>query len=435
MKKRVAFYTLGCKVNYCETESLEALFRQAGYTVADFEDVADVYVINTCTVTHLSDHKSRKMIRRARRRNPRGIVVATGCYAQGFPEELAKIAGVDLIVGTQGREKLPQLVESLREGAPLNLVRPYGERPAFEVMPYGGKHRRTRGFLKIQEGCNRRCSYCIIPLVRGPQRSLPPQAVLERAREMIAAGCRELVLTGIHLGMYGSDLEGVTLASLLRQLEKLEGLLRLRLSSLEPMDITGELVEQIALSSKICPHLHIPLQSGDDAVLERMNRGYRAAEYAYLIQWLRQELPGLAISTDVIVGFPGETEEQHRNTMDLVRRLKFSRLHVFKFSPRPGTAAAEMEGEPPPSVKERRSREMIALGEELASAYRKRAVGSIQEVLVEKVVPYRHGEGFTPDYIRARVALKGQGRRWRGREIKMLVQGEEKNFIFGTPLR
>ena len=162
------------------------------------------------------------------------------------------------------------------------------------------------------------------------------------------------------------------------------------------MDITGELVEQIALSSKICPHLHIPLQSGDDAVLERMNRGYRAAEYAYLIQWLRQELPGLAISTDVIVGFPGETEEQHRNTMDLVRRLKFSRLHVFKFSPRPGTAAAEMEGEPPPSVKERRSREMIALGEELASAYRKRAVGSIQEVLVEKVVPYRHGEGFTP---------------------------------------
>lgn len=435
-KKKVAFYTLGCKVNFCETEALQTLFEKAGYTVTDFNRPADLYVINTCTVTGMSDHKSRKAIRRARRRSPGAIIVATGCYAQGFPVEIEEMEQADLVIGTQGREKLPQIVASLEQGkSPRGLVRPFEPRGSFEMLPAARRRGRSRGFLKIQEGCNQGCTYCIIPTVRGPLRSLPPGEAVAHARAMVDSGYREIVLTGIHLGLYGADLEQVTLGALLDELEKIEGLLRIRLSSIEPSDITGELVERIISSEKICPHLHIPLQSGDGEILKRMNRPYTPEEYLYLVRWLRELKNDLAISADVMVGFPGESEEHHRRSLLLVRSMHFSRLHVFAYSPRPGTPAAEFPGQVESAVKERRSREMIDLGNKMAASFRRKFIGSLQEVLIEKVRPHDYGEGFTPHYLRARVALDGRGRGWAGKLVNVKIEKEEGQFLWGVPLR
>ncbi len=435
-KKKVAFYTLGCKVNFCETEALQTLFEKSGYSVTDFNRPADLYVINTCTVTGLSDHKSRKAIRRARRRAPEAIIVATGCYAQGFPAEIEDMEQVDLVIGTQGREKLPQIVASLEQGAPpRGLIRPYGARGSFEMLPVARRRGRTRGFLKIQEGCSQGCTYCIIPTVRGPLRSLPPGEAAERARAMIDSGYREIVLTGIHLGLYGADLEQVTLGALLDELEKIPGLLRIRLSSIEPSDITGELVERIISSEKICPHLHIPLQSGDGEILKRMNRLYTPEEYLYLVRWLRELKNDLAISADVMVGFPGESEEHHRRSLSFVKKMRFSRLHVFAYSLRPGTPAAEFPGQVEKAVKERRSCEMIDLGNRMAASFRRKFIGSLQEVLIEKVRPHDYGEGFTPYYLRARVALDGRGRGWAGKTVAAKIEKEEGQFLWGVPSR
>lgn len=435
-KKKVAFYTLGCKVNFCETEALQTLFEKAGYTVTDFNRPADLYVINTCTVTGMSDHKSRKAIRRARRRSPGAIIVATGCYAQGFPVEIEEMEQADLVIGTQGREKLPQIVASLEQGkSPRGLVRPFEPRGSFEMLPAARRRGRSRGFLKIQEGCNQGCTYCIIPTVRGPLRSLPPGEAVAHARAMVDSGYREIVLTGIHLGLYGADLEQVTLGALLDELEKIEGLLRIRLSSIEPSDITGELVERIISSEKICPHLHIPLQSGDGEILKRMNRPYTPEEYLYLVRWLRELKNDLAISADVMVGFPGESEEHHRRSLSFIRSIRFSRLHVFAYSPRPGTPAAEFPGQVESAVKERRSREMIDLGNKMAASFRRKFIGSSQEVLIEKVRPNDYGEGFTPHYLRARVALDGRGRGWAGKLVNVKIEKEEGQFLWGVPLR
>ena len=339
----------------------------------------------------------RKAIRRARRRSPGAIIVATGCYAQGFPVEIEEMEQADLVIGTQGREKLPQIVASLEQGkSPRGLVRPFEPRGSFEMLPAARRRGRSRGFLKIQEGCNQGCTYCIIPTVRGPLRSLPPGEAVAHARAMVDSGYREIVLTGIHLGLYGADLEQVTLGALLDELEKIEGLLRIRLSSIEPSDITGELVERIISSEKICPHLHIPLQSGDGEILKRMNRPYTPEEYLYLVRWLRELKNDLAISADVMVGFPGESEEHHRRSLSFIRSIRFSRLHVFAYSPRPGTPAAEFPGQVESAVKERRSREMIDLGNKMAASFRRKFIGSLQEVLIEKVRPHDYGEGFTP---------------------------------------
>lgn len=430
MKKKAAFYTLGCKVNFCETESLQELFEQSGYRIVDFDEEADLYVINTCTVTGHSDHKSRKAIRRARRRAPEAIIAVTGCYAQGSPEEIKKIEEQpDLIIGNQERENFPALVESIKRGELIDLVKPHQAGSGFELLPPAGRRGRTRGFLKIQEGCNQNCSYCIVPSVRGPLRSMPPSEVLNRAEALTASGCREVVLTGVHLGLYGEDLEDSSLAELLSAMEGVPGLKRLRLSSLEPSDINSALVEQVVASSVVCPHLHIPLQSGDGEILRSMNRPYEPVEYLYLAKWLKQEIPGLSLSSDVIVGFPGETEKHHRRSMKLIEEIGFSRLHVFKYSSRPGTAAAGYSIQLPNQVKDARSREMIELGEKMASEYRQRFIGTIQSVLVEKVVPYSFGEGFTPHYLRVKIDADIKGLHWRGREIDARLEQEDGDCL------
>ena len=430
-KKKVAFYTLGCKVNFCETEALQSLFEKEGYRITGFDKAADVYVINTCTVTGQSDHKSRKAIRRARRRSPESIIVATGCYAQGFPEKIREMGQADLIIGTRGRENLPKLISSLERGRPRELVSPYRTGSSFELLPVARRRGRSRGFLKIQEGCTQGCTYCIIPTTRGPLRSLPLEEVLDRARAMVASGYREIVLTGIHLGLYGAEQEGLNLGLLLGELEKIEGLARIRLSSIEPSDITGALVEKITSSEKICPHLHIPLQSGDKEILSRMNRPYTPEEYLYLVRWLRETKRDLAVSADVMVGFPGETEEHHRRSLAFVRAARFSRLHVFAYSPRPGTAAAEFPGQVERPLKEKRSREMITLGRRMADDFRRKFIATTQEVLVERVRPYQFGEGFTPHYLRARVALEGRGRGWPGRIVTARLEEIEGQYLLG----
>jgi threonylcarbamoyladenosine tRNA methylthiotransferase MtaB len=435
VKKKAAFFTLGCKVNFCETESLQMLFEQAGYRITDFEDRADVYVINTCTVTGYSDHKSRKAIRRARRRSPDAIIVATGCYAQGAPDQIGQMEQADLIIGNRDRKCLPQIIETFQRNSTLVLVRPHEAGAGFELLPPARRRGRTRGFLKIQDGCNQNCTYCIVPLVRGPLRSMPPAEVFLRAGILVDSGCRELVLTGIHLGFYGSDLEDVTLAALIKELEKIPGLIRLRISSLEPSDITSELVDQIMNSKIVCPHLHIPLQSGDGEILRLMNRPYEAVEYLYLARLLKQEIPGLSLSSDVIVGFPGETERHHHRSMNLIREIGFSRLHVFKYSARPGTTAAGFPGHLSNEIKERRSKEMIGLGEEMASAYRRQFLGTTQPVLVEKVVPYSYAEGFTPHYLRVRIASAIKGLHWRGKEIGACLVEEAGPHIKATRVK
>jgi len=429
VKKKAAFFTLGCKVNFCETEALQVLFEKAGYRITDFEDQADVYIINTCTVTGNSDHKSRKAIRRARRLSPESFIVVTGCYAQGAPETIKQMEQADLIIGNRERESLPQLVESVQHKNTLNLVTPHQADSKFEVLPPLRQRGRTRGFLKVQEGCNQHCSYCVVPLVRGPIRSLDPEEVILRAQILVESGCREIVLTGIHLGLYGADLKDISLAGLLKELENIPGLVRLRLSSLEPSDINSELIEQIVCSGVICPHLHIPLQSGDGEILRLMNRPYEPVEYLYLAKWLKQEIPGLSLSSDVIVGFPGETEQHHSRSMKLISDIGFSRLHVFKFSPRPGTKAANLSGQLPSKVKDRRSKEMIELGEKMASLYRQNFLGTIQPVLVEKVVPYCFSEGFTSHYLRVRIISDIKGLHWRGKLINARLEKDEGPHI------
>ena len=402
--KRVAVHTLGCKVNQYESAALEGMFRQRGYQVVDFNGEADVYLINTCTVTQLGDRKSRQLIRKAARANPEALVVVTGCYAQTSPGEVAAVPGVDLVVGLRDRAGLVDLVESAQKGAsPTTLVEDMATVREFEELPPPVEQGRVRAHLKIQEGCDSFCTYCIVPHARGPLRSRLPAAVLDEARFLLAAGYREIVLTGIHTGAYGRDLpDGQDLAQLVQDIQALPGLLRLRLSSVEPNDITINLIETLALTSVACRHLHIPLQSGDDTILKRMGRRYTAAEFSRLVKTIRSMLPGVAITGDVMVGFPGETEEQYEHTCRLVTRVAFTGLHVFKYSPRRGTPAATWPDQVEPGVKETRSRKLIMIGEQLARAYAAEHIDQAVEVLVEQ--PWRDKigwlEGLTGNYLR-----------------------------------
>lgn len=401
--KRVAFHTLGCKVNQYETEAMAELFRRHGYQVVDFGEKADVYVINTCTVTHLGDRKSRQMVRRASRQNPAAVVAVAGCYAQTAPGEVLAIPGVDVVIGTADRARIVDLVEGVDKAAgPVAAVGDIREARTFEEMPFMAAPGRTRAYLKIQEGCNNFCSYCIIPYARGPVRSRQPEHVLQEARRLVEQGFRELILTGIHTGSYGQDLgEGKDLTALVEDLVQIPGLQRLRLSSIEPNEVTRGLVEIMAHSGVFCHHLHIPLQSGDDFILQRMNRHYNTKEYARLVAYVRQQVPDVAITTDVIVGFPGEEGENFRHTVAFIRDVGFSNLHVFKFSPRKGTPAATFSGQVDARNKEKRSQELLQLADELARAYAGRFLGRQVEVLVEGRTDDGLLEGLTGNYLRA----------------------------------
>lgn len=424
-----AFFTLGCKVNQTETAALQQLFAAADYQAVPFDGYADVYVINTCTVTQLGDRKSRQMIRRARRANSAAVIVVAGCYAQVSPEEVLQIPEVDLVVGTHSRNRLPELVEEAKKGR-LNCVVPLAEKDEFEDLPAAQSGGRKRAFLKVQEGCRQFCSYCIVPYARGPLYSRPQEETVIEVKRLAQQGFHELVLTGVHLGSYGSDLPGeIALSDLLRKLVPLAGISRFRISSIEPTEITPDLIEVMLEHPRVCRHLHIPLQSGDDLVLRRMNRKYDAAEFLQVVLWLRAQLPDIAITTDVMVGFPGETEEQFQHTLGLVEKSAFSRIHVFKYSPRRGTPAANFPKQVPPVLKEERSKRLIALGSRLSSAFRRQFIGQTVDVLFEETDGKGKLVGLTEHYIRVTTRAPEV---FLGEIAGVTVSGEEGEGLYGT---
>lgn len=397
----VAFTTLGCKVNQFETEILEGLFKERGYNVVDFDQPADVYVINTCSVTHLGERKSRQLIRRAGRSNPEAIIAVTGCYAQVAPEEVSAIEGVDVIVGTQDRRQMVDLVEAAASTCePVHAVGDIMAAREFEDIPLFSTPGRTRAFLKIQEGCTNFCTYCIIPYARGPLRSRPLVSVSAEAEKLVAAGFKEIVLTGIHLGAYGRDSGGeLTLADAIRAVLKVEGITRLRLGSLESIEVSEDIIELMRTDERMCPHLHLPLQSGADRILKSMNRHYTVAEYRELIRGIQSRVPDIAISTDVIAGFPGETQENFEETLASVQGMRFARIHVFPYSKRKGTPAATFADQVSESEKKRRVASLQALADTATEEFHARFCGREMDILFEG---YEAGvvEGLTGNYIR-----------------------------------
>jgi len=397
----VAFMTLGCKVNQYETETMEGLFRQAGYKTVPFTEIADVYIINTCSVTMLGEKKSRQLVRRAQRQNEAALIAVTGCYAQLAPEVLESLPGVRLVVGTRDRGRIVELVEEAAAGD--GILRDVGDIMAadtFEDIPLFSAPARTRAFLKIQEGCQNFCSFCIIPYTRGPLRSRSLASVRQEAGKLLSAGFQEIVLTGIHLGAYGRDLKsGVTLVDAARTVLDFDELRRLRLGSLESIELSPELFALLKSDRRFARHLHLPLQAGADPILRAMNRPYNTAAFSRLLEKVREAAPGIAVSTDVIVGFPGETDELFQKSLSFVQRQGFARVHVFPYSRRPGTPAAARSDQVPGAVKKERARLMQAVADEIAAAYHAAFLGATVPVLFETK---KNGtaDGLTDTYIR-----------------------------------
>lgn len=401
MSKTVAFITLGCKVNQFETELMEGLFKQKDYKVVPNDEKADIYVINTCSVTSFADKKSRQLIRRSARLNENAVIAVTGCYAQAASDKVAEITGVKVVLGTNNRHQIVDFVEAaMNDGEIHNGVTDIMKARNFEDIPMLEVPARTRAFLKIQEGCTNFCSYCIIPFTRGPVRSRKLASVKSEAEKFLSMGFKEIVFTGIHLGAYGRDFhDGTTLADAARTVLELDGLQRLRLGSLESIELSEELLTMVRENPKFSHHLHLPLQAGSDYVLKRMNRHYNREEFRRLIENVKNAIPGVAISTDIIVGFPGETEEMFAESLDYIRSLGFSRVHVFPYSPREGTPAASMPDQIPDNVKKERVHRLQQVAEEMTRAFHEQYLGTKQKVLWEtrtKGVT----DGVTDTYIR-----------------------------------
>ncbi|NLC52533.1 MAG: tRNA (N(6)-L-threonylcarbamoyladenosine(37)-C(2))-methylthiotransferase MtaB [Firmicutes bacterium] len=402
---KIAFYTLGCKVNQFDTEGLITESREHGYEVVAFNEPAAIYVINTCTVTKEAERKAKQLIRRVKRKHPDAYLVVTGCFAQTSAEVLAALPEVDLVVGVAGRDRLFQMLEEELPFNRKNRVLSWAEADGFAVFTpeFSGQ---TRAFLKIQDGCQSYCSYCKIPFARGPVRSLPSAQVMKEIERLLALGYKEIVLVGIHLGHYGIDLE-TDLATLLTQIEQKWGgadtKWRLRLGSVDPSDFTPQLMEVVLSSTLLCNHLHIPLQSGSRKVLSLMNRDYSPDDYAGLVSLLRNGRPGLALTTDLMVGFPGETEADFIETLNFIQAVGFARVHIFPYSLRQGTKAAQMKEHLPRRVKEERVKRAEAIARDLAKAYRELFLDQVVEVLIEETNRDGYGEGFAREYLRVQV--------------------------------
>ncbi len=406
--KKVAFYTLGCKVNQYDSEAMLESFINAGYQSVDFSKKADVYVINTCIVTGTGEKKSKQMIRRALRKNPGASIVVAGCLAQRDADGLLE-AGVTLAIGNARRTKVVELLEkAIEENKPVSAVQDL-TRTGYEELTVSGHTDRTRAVLKIQEGCDRFCSYCIIPYVRGGIRSRCTQDIRDEAYRISEQGLQEIVLTGIHLTSYGRDLNGETLVEAVKAAASPQGIKRVRLGSLEPVVVTEAFAQELSQIPEVCPQFHLALQSGADSVLKRMRRRYTTEDFSRAVDMLRRYFPGCAMTTDVIAGFPGETEEEHRQSLEFCRAIGFSRMHVFPYSQREGTPAAKMPSQLDKKTKELRAQELIKLQDELAGQYAETLLGSKQEVLFENE---RDGgaEGYTATYMRvfAKGAKTGQ---------------------------
>ena len=411
--RKAALHNLGCKVNSYETEAMQQLLEAAGYQIVDFEEKADVYIINTCSVTNVADKKSRQMLHRAKAKNPEALVVAAGCYAQAAGEKLLEDTAIDLVIGNNKKAELVQLLEERLAGRePQDAVIDISAAQEYEALHIERQADHTRAFIKVQDGCNQFCSYCIIPYTRGRVRSRRPEDVEEEVRTLAEKGYQEIALTGIHLSSYGTDFkeEPQDLLELTKRLHQIPGVKRIRFGSLEPRLITEEFVRELSAMEKICPHFHLSLQSGCDATLKRMNRHYTCEDYLYRCGILRKYFRDPAITTDVIVGFPGETDEEFAETKKFLETVHFYEMHVFKYSRRAGTRADRMPDQVPEPVKTKRSAELLALEKEMSKAYRASFLGRETEVLLEEPVEIggaRYMVGHTKEYVKAAVPEAG----------------------------
>jgi threonylcarbamoyladenosine tRNA methylthiotransferase MtaB len=437
----VSIATLGCKVNQFESEALMASLEQRGYDLVPFGEGADITIINTCTVTQRADFQSRQMARRAFRTNPKSIIIVTGCYSQVDPEAIARIEGATYILGNKEKEQIPDLLPLLQKSKlPRIQVGDIQKETFLSDIPLHSFHHHTRAFLKIQDGCNARCSYCIVPHARGPSRSLPSGKIIEHLRVLKGKSFREVVLTGIHVGSYGLDLTPpFPLEKLLTQLEQEETPQRIRLSSIEPLDFSEDFISILSQSQKVCPHLHIPIQSGDDEILRRMNRNYDRSFLSDLIQKLQQALPKVSMGADVIVGFPGETEQRFQRTYSLIESLPFSYLHVFPFSNRKGTPASQFSQAIDQREIKRRAEAMRELGKQKRQAYYHQFLHQELMILVEDRREKETGrwKGFSRNYIPVALTSEDelQGNPdWINQEVSVKVTDMEENGLVGQIL-
>ena len=428
--KKAASFALGCKVNQYESEAIAELFQEKGYEIVGIDEEADVYVINTCTVTNFGDKKSRQLIRKVKRQNENAIVAVVGCYAQTAPQELMKVEGVNLVIGTKDRAQLVEMVENYKtENGVENHVSDIMKERVFEPLSIQKLANRTRAYLKIQDGCSQYCSYCIIPYARGPIRSRDPQDVLAEVKRLAENGFKEVVLTGIHVASYGKDRHDTSLLEILRQVHEVEGIERIRFSSIEPNVVTEEFAQAIADMPKVCDHFHLSLQSGCDKTLKEMNRKYDTEKYRQAAATLRKYLPEVALTTDIIAGFPGETEEDFQASYDFAKEIGFAKIHAFPYSPKRGTPAAARKDQLLNAVKAERSHRLIELSDKMADDFIQAYVGKEVEVLYERAIGEGIYEGHTTNYIK----VKGTSDKDLTNVIcKTKITKAENEELFGT---
>ncbi len=442
-KKTVAFLTLGCKVNSYETNAMKKLFVDADYELVEFHEKADIYVINTCTVTNMADRKSRQMLHKAKKRNKEAVIVAAGCYVQASFEEAKKDEAIDIIIGNNQKNQIVSVVESYQqerrqkeENKEFTALIDMKEPQDYEELSIENAGEKTRAYIKIQDGCNQFCSYCIIPYVRGRIRSRSEEDILSEVRKLAEKGYQEVVLTGIHLSSYGVDLqgeknfivlEGKPLLSIIQKISEIDFVKRIRLGSLEPRIVTERFVAELAKIEKVCPHFHLSLQSGCDETLKRMNRKYTAKEYKKGCDILRKYFEYPAITTDIIVGFPGETKEEFEITKAFLKEIAFSDVHIFKYSMRKGTAAAKNPNQIPESIKHERSSQLIALGKEMQNAYEEVFIGKEEMVLIEETIAIEGKEyfvGHNERYVKLVIAKENDREDFHNQILHVKVTGK-----------
>lgn len=430
--KKVAFYTLGCKVNQYETEAMEEMFLNKGYEIADSNDYADIYIINTCTVTNLSDRKSRQFIRRSKRINKDSVIAVVGCYSQVAPDEIENIDEVDVIIGTTERHKVVELCEKAKESnGVLNIVQNIRDMKNFEELRIDEIKSKTRAFIKIQDGCNQFCSYCIIPYARGPIRSRALGNIIKECKRLADNGFKEVVLTGIHVASYGKDLdENITLLDVIEEINKIGGIERIRLSSMEPRLIDESFMKRYSNLSKTCPHFHISLQSGSDFILKKMNRKYTTEDYLETVSTIRKYMPDAGITTDIIVGFPGETDKDFNETLNFVKKIGFSRIHAFKYSPRQGTPASKYKDQIHGNIKQERSEKLIKLAEIEMQKFHSKFIGETVHVLFEERLKGNdeYMVGYTKNYIRVAARTCED---ISGKILPVNVKKQKKDYLIG----
>lgn len=434
---KIAFYTLGCKVNQADTASMENLFLRSGHQLVSFDGEADVYIINTCVVTNTGQRKSRQTIHRAIRKNPNALIVVTGCYPQTAAEEVKAIAGVDMIIGNQDRAQIVQLVEERlahRQTDTLDAVHKLTASTAFEEMAAGDITDKTRAFLKIQEGCNQFCTYCIIPYARGPLRSRSLESIRTETQRLISAGFKEIVLIGIHLGCYGKENpDGPTLYDAVKTVLDVPGVQRLRLGSLESVEVEPRLLTLMQEDARFCRHLHLPLQSGCDKVLQTMHRPYTTAKFKTLLADIKTKVPDIAITTDVIVGFPGETEADFETTCKFAESCGFSKMHIFPFSARKGTPAEKFAGAVTEAVKKERADILGRIDETMHKTFLQAMVGQTAEILFEQPAGEDYFEGLTGNY--QRVFVKSGGRNLGGEILPVKITAFDGEKLLGEIIK